>query len=261
MYRFSTDQQLLKNVLRDPLSSHDPRLRSLWLFKKFGVKQAQLIKDEVLTEVQAGNPLPLLRLAAGGYIGGEFVGWARNKIKTVQSGEEHYRDDEGMWESVIENYAAVGAMGVVSDIVSSGLIGDYPFASTIEFALAPVMLQTVDKVWDTMSEFGSDLQKYEWTDAARRALPNAVKLLGPSGTQVSKRLQTPSQVEGTLRFRKGKARQKILEAFSSGNNEEALRIYTSWNEHNLDNYILPREINVSEVIKFIKRKEEKRANP
>ena len=261
MYRFSTDQQLLKNVLRDPLSSHDPRLRSLWLFKKFGVKQAQLIKDEVLAEVQSGNSLPLLRLAAGGYIGGQFVGWARNKIKTVQSGEEHYRDDEGMWESVIENYAAVGAMGVVSDIVTSGLFGDYPFVSTLEFAVSPVMVQTVEKIGDTLYKFGTDLQNYEWTDAARRALPNAVKLLGPGGTQVSKRLQTPSQVEGRLRFRKGKARQKILEAFANGNSEEAEKIYTSWNEHNLDNYILPREINVSEVIKFIKRKEEKRANP
>jgi len=261
MYRFSTDQQLLKNVLRDPLSSHDPRLRSLWLFKKFGVKQAQLIKDEVLAEVQSGNPLPLLRLAAGGYIGGQFVGWARNKIKTVQSGEEHYRDDEGMWESVIENYAAVGAMGVVSDIVTSGLFGDYPFVSTLEFVVSPVMVQTVEKIGDTLYKFGTDLQNYEWTDAARRALPNAVKLLGPGGTQVSKRLQTPSQVEGRLRFRKGKARQKILEAFANGNSEAAEKIYTSWNEHNLDNYILPREINVSEVIKFIKRKEEKRANP
>lgn len=261
MYRFSTDQQLLKNVLRDPLSSHDPRFRSLWLFKKFGVKQSQLIKDEVLKEVQKGNPMPLLRLAAGGYIGGEFVGWARNKIKTFQSGEEHYRDDEEMWERAAENYAAVGAVGVISDIVTSGLFGDYPFVSTAEFVVSPVMVQTMEKIGDTIYRFGADLKKYDWTDAARRALPNIVRLLGPSGTQVSKRLQTPSQKEGRLRFRKGKARQTILKAFTEGNNEEAFRIYTSWNEHNTNNPIFPEEINTMEVVKYIKRKEKQRVNP
>ena len=66
MYRFAVDSQLQKNVLRDPKVFNDPKWRPLFLFKRFGVRQATMIKDMLKTEIKNGNYMPILRIMAGG---------------------------------------------------------------------------------------------------------------------------------------------------------------------------------------------------
>ena len=95
MYRFAVDSQLQKNVLRDPKVFNDPKWRPLFfLFKRFGVRQATMIKDMLKTEIKNGNYMPVLRIMAGGALGGEFVIWAKNKIKSIATGEEYYRKED-----------------------------------------------------------------------------------------------------------------------------------------------------------------------
>lgn len=261
MFRFANDSQLLKDVRRDPVLASDPRFKPFFLFKKFGLKQAQLIKDQVILEVKQGNVAPLLRLAAGGYLGGEFVVWARNRIKEGFSGEKLNRDDESMLERIAENYAAVGSFGMMSDVVVSGLFSDFPFKGTVEFATIPVQLQTAEKVWDTLFRFGTEIEDYGVTGAARRAVKPTMRLLGPLATQFAKRLETPSQKKSRIDFIKGKARQRIVEQLSKGNAEAAAREFVAWNDRFPEHAILPEDVSDKKVFEFILRKQVKRVSP
>lgn len=233
MYRAATDLQVMRNVLRDPLSVFNPRLKALWLFKRFGLKQAQLINDIVLKEIKHGNVWPLLRLAVGGYLGGEFVLWARNKIKSKISGKEYYTEDKKGWERIAMVYASVGAFGVVSDVIDSGIFGDYPKAGTIEFTLLPVQVQTLDKIADTVFRFATEASgDYGLLGATERLKGTAPRLMGPLGTQLAKRLQTDAQRAARLRFERGRAKSKILDLFLDGKGDQAVRVWKAWNKHN-----------------------------
>lgn len=241
MYRAATDLQVMKNVLRDPLSAHNPRLKAFWLFKRFGLKQAQLIGDIVLKEIKHGNVMPLLRLAAGGYLGGEFVLWAVNKIKSDISGKEYYTEDKEGWERVAMVYGAVGAFGVITSVVESGIFGDYPFSGTVKFTVLPVQVQTLEKIADTVFKFASEAQgDYGLLGAVERLKGTAPRLMGPLGTQVGKRIQTDAQRAARLRFERGQARAKILDLFLDGKSDQAIKVWTAWNRHNLHNVAFGR---------------------
>ena len=236
MYRAATDLQLMRNILRDPLSAHNPRLKAAWLFKRFGLKQAQLIKDTVLSEVKHGNVMPLLRLAVGGYLGGEFVLWARNLIKSTVSGKEYYSEDKEGWERAATIYSTIGAFGVVTDLIDSGIFGDYPLAETLEFTLFPVQVQTLGKIADTVVRFLNEASgDYGLIGATTRLRGTAPRLLGPLGTQLTKRIQTDTQRNLRLKHERTLVRVKILDLFLDEKTDQAIRVWTAWNKHNLRN--------------------------
>jgi hypothetical protein len=84
---YMMETQLHPRVTREPLWMNDPRFRFLALFKRFGYKQAVLIKDHVYDELKHGNVMPFLRIAAGGAVGGHLVKKAKDLIKEAISGK------------------------------------------------------------------------------------------------------------------------------------------------------------------------------
>jgi hypothetical protein len=63
--------------------------------------------------------MPLLRLAAGGYIGGRFVLAAKGLLKKWISGEPYDDKDQSTLQHLANVYAAVGALGMASDVFRS----------------------------------------------------------------------------------------------------------------------------------------------
>ena len=137
--------------------------------------------------------MPLLRLAAGGYLGGEFVNWAKDKIKSGVSGEKHTRIDEGTftdptWERVINNYAAVGSFGIISDVFASGWLGEFPIKSTVKFAVLPVQSQTIERVVQTIFQVATEVDSYGVKNALRRGVKPLSKI-SPLPAQLAKRAE------------------------------------------------------------------------
>ena len=143
MYRFSRDSQLQRNVLTEPLVSLDPRWRPFFLFKKFGYKQFNWIREQLLAEVSRGNLFPMLRLGVAGMAGGEFVSFARDSLAELISGGEVYDKNRYMFpyltkgtpmssvgadqyidmsdftiDDYVDRFASVGAFGIIGDIVA-----------------------------------------------------------------------------------------------------------------------------------------------
>lgn len=147
MYRFATDSQLQKNVLRDPKWMNDPRYRPFGLFKRFGKRQAEMIKDDVVKQLKFGNPAPFLRVAAGGLLGGELVQWARGQLKAIVSGDESkkYDPDDRMWARLVNDVAAAGTLGLLGDMVPTreGRAVTEQLAKNIEFQVVPLPISDI----------------------------------------------------------------------------------------------------------------------
>ena len=121
IFRFAVDNQLQSNMLEDPLYAHDPLFRPLYLFKRFGMKQFNYIKDQSRWSWNNGDKMFFLRLAAGGALGGELVIFAKNKIRWLLSGQDEDRpEDLVSIDRLLNNFAACGTMGILTDISGGG---------------------------------------------------------------------------------------------------------------------------------------------
>jgi hypothetical protein len=133
MLRTAIDTQLLRDILKDPVHASDPRFRAFFLFQRFGYKQFRFFKNEVAAEILHGNPMPLVRAAILGYLGGEVVVWAKNRtrefiealVSLATTGKyesiPRYRRDKvtdvkSAALHALNNYAAVGTMGFFTDV-------------------------------------------------------------------------------------------------------------------------------------------------
>lgn len=229
MYRFATDSQLQKNILNDALFFNTAYGRPLALFKRFGFRQAAWIKDVVFKQELIGNknPLPLLRLVAGGIIGGEFVIWAKNNIRQFISGEPVYRKDDDIWERVLNDLAAVGSAGVLTDIISAD-----NYASSLKFAATPVYVSDAIKAYKVLEQTELDRRKYDdWAIVALRTPSRAGQFFGSLPKYLTKRLQTTGQQKGRLRFFKGRERTKIIDLILDKKGEQAGKRMALWNQN------------------------------
>ena len=242
-YRFAVDSQLQRNVLKDPLVFNEPIWRPLFLFKRFGYRQAAYIKDMLWREtIHRKNPMPLLRLVAAGAAGGTFVLWAKDKIRELLSGEPSYRkSDLTSFRGVIDNIAAVGSFGVVSDMMDidnmSGLW------NKAKFATMPVFVSDLEKVGQAYTSVMRDYEKYG--DAWYATERNANKLLGFLGSlprYASKRLLTDEQKERRESYQKGRERGEILDLMLEGKGGEASRRIALWNKNYQANGLTHRDV-------------------
>lgn len=120
IFRFAIDNQLQGNFLQDPIYAHDPRFRPLYLFKRFGLRQFTYIKDQAKWSWENGDKMFFLRLAAGGFLGGELVVFAKNKIKWLLSGKDEDRPEDLISiDRMLNNFAAVGSLGILTDMTGS----------------------------------------------------------------------------------------------------------------------------------------------
>ncbi len=255
MYRFAVDSQLQKNVLRDPKVFNDPKWRPLFLFKRFGVRQATMIKDMLKTEIKNGNYMPVLRIMAGGALGGEFVIWAKNKIKSIATGEEYYRkEDVATVDRFLNNIAAVGSFGIISDFMEAEKLSQLP--GKLEFAVKPVFMQDASDLLKTTESVLRDAEKYDdFTLAVRRNLDDYMGLLGGLSRYIGKRFLTKQQeTERQKRFR-GLERTAILDLILDKKADQSKRRIRLWNQNNPTNPLTIEDINYDEVIKRYKAKQ------
>lgn len=254
MYRFAVDSQLQKNVLRDPKIFNDPKWRPLFLFKRFGVRQATMIKDMLKTEIKNGNVMPILRIMAGGALGGEFVIWAKNEIKSLATGEEYYRKESEVMDRFLNNLAAVGSFGIISDFMEAEELSKLPDKAL--FAITPVGAQDVVDIADATESVLKDAEKYEsFTLAVRRNLDDYMGLLGGLSRYIGKRFLTKQQeTERQKRFR-GLERTAILDLILDKKPDAAKRRIRLWNQNNPTNPLTIEDVNYDEVLKRFKAKQ------
>jgi hypothetical protein len=244
MFAFAKDSQLQRDVLKDPNWMNNPALRTLGLFKRFGLRQAGFIKNQIASELESGNVLPLLRLVAGGIAGGEAVIWARNQIKQATTGRPIYRSEDTMWQRVINDVAAVGAMGVISDMVrieapETALID---LVQNVGFAATPVMIAEGISLGQAVGSLGADLkQGYSLKDASYRQLVRyGGRVGGPMLRAASENLETTRQQHGRLVSDKNITKQRALAMIDRGSEVKALELIDRWNKENATRLLTSR---------------------
>lgn len=254
MYRFAVDSQLQRNVLRDPLIANTPIWRPLWLFKRFGYRQTTYVKDTLVREFKRGNPMPALRLMVSGALGGEFVVAAKNMIKGFLTGEEQYRKEDLLsFDRALNNLAAVGSFGVVSDLMD---IDDMSRTwNKIKFVGAPVFIADIEQIGSAFNSVVADWEKYGdgWL-ATKRNVSKVLGLLGSLPRWAGKRTLTDAQKKRRMINFRGKERTKILDLILGGDAEEAKRLIILWNKHHPKNPLTSDDINSEELKQRAKRK-------
>jgi len=255
MYRFAVDSQLQKNVLKDPLIFNDPKWKPLFLFKRFGVRQATMMKDMMMEEFKNGNPMPFLRLMAGGALGGEFVIWAKNKIKSEATGDAYYRKEDLLTvERFINNLAAVGSFGVISDIMGVDELSD--LGGTVKFTITPVFIDDVYGAIDTYSSIMKDYEKYgDGFLAAERNIDDLAGAFGSLPKLIAKSKATKQQKTGRQTRLKGIEKNAILDLFLEKKKDDASRRLRLWNKNNVNNPLTIDDINIDAIIQRAKDKQ------
>lgn len=253
IFRYATDSQLQRNIMKDPLVFNDPRFRALFLFKRFGFKQFNYAKDMIWRELKRGNTAPLIRMAIAGFLGGEAMVWAANNIQSWLSGEPVYRKDDSMLGRAVTNFAMLGTLGMVGDMMEidqmSGL------ANKIKFAGAPVFVMDIEKMLDAYTTFFKDWERYGdgWLATKRNAYA-PLGFLGSYPRYASKRLKTDSQKANRENFQKGRQRTQILQLLADGHGGPASDQLAKWNETHPRNMLTFNDTNLGEVREYLKRK-------
>ena len=277
-FRFARDYQLQKSVLRDPLLANDPRFRPFFLFKRFGIRQADLF-TRILSE-ENSNPFMYLRLAAGGYAGAAVIAPAREMLAEALSGTDIFNPNFSLKyeipflregdagrelkdigpKDVIDSFATVGAMGIISDIIAAE-----DKLRAIQFAVTPVMYQDLNKIYDTVYKFSSEAfapGDYGIFGATRRLPKTISPVFGTGPRRLLQRLWTEKQKEDYTTYRKGPTRTRILDALLEGKRTEALEILREWNRvYGYENPIVFSEIDYDDMAKRYITKLEKRRRP
>jgi hypothetical protein len=94
--------------------------RPFALFKRFGYKQVDFVRREVWGEMKRGNPMPFVRLAAGGYLGGKFVRKSKDLLDRLIGGKSYQKKDEPLLQDIADTFAAAGGIGLASDLFMIG---------------------------------------------------------------------------------------------------------------------------------------------
>ena len=281
VYRFARDAQLQKNVLRDPLFFNDPRFRPFILFKRFGYKQFNWIREELGFELARGNLLPMLRLGAGGLFGSQLVVWSKKALNNLIAGEDDIYDESRLFlpglppntnidvmgidvETDISKYtrgdffdhvASVGAFGFVSDVIAN----ENKFRA-IEFLAKPAIIQDALKAIDAIQRVNNDLHTYG-IGSYKRSIKYFAPILGTVPRRYARRFETEGQKETYTRYRKGITRSRILDLFIDEREEEAYRVMDAWNNSNPNNMIFVEDVSPKEVFDRVRSKYEKSLNP
>ena len=282
MYRFSRDSQLQRNVINEAPVMLDPRWRPFFLFKKFGFKQMNWMREQLLMEVERGNLFPMLRLAVGGMAGGEMVSWARDSLAEYIAGQKVYDDNRylyahnlpeavpmtsyGMSQGVdmrdftiddfVDRFASVGAFGMIGDIVANE-----NRVRALEFAFKPAVVQDFNKIWSAMTRTLEDTKDYG-IGAALRMPKYLGPLIGTIPKRGLERIEPAGQREAYVKRLKQIRLPEIKEALLEGDNKQATRIINNFNNaFGNENPILPEDYDPTKLTDFLIRKIKKRQNP
>ena len=284
MYKFSRDSQLQRNVLTEPLVSLDPRWRPFFLFKKFGYKQFNWIREQLQAEVSRGNLFPMLRLGVAGMAGGEFVSFARDALAELISGGEVYDKNRYMFpyitkgtpmsdigadqyidmseftiDDYVDRFASVGAFGVIGDIVANE-----NKIRALEFAGKPAVIQDLDKIWSAMTRTIEDTKDYG-LGAVFRMPKYVAPILGTIPRRGLERFEkrfAPGQRQAYVKRMKQLRLADIKDAIIDGDSNKATRLIFDYNRtFGSENPIGYEDWNADAITERIINKAKKRANP
>ena len=266
MYRFATDTQLLGSVARDPIMFHDPRYQWMFLFKKFGVRQVQLIKDDMMHLWTSGEKAEMMayatRLAVATY--GSYHGvkairdWAK-QLFGPQADYSNIPDDD--MEMFLEVLSTAGSLGIIGDMLATGYSADRNKLSLLARTFTPVQAETLIDAVGTANSFVNDVGPYSFKGAVRRTTTRAVgNFAGSIGYYFSENLQTPKQRKEFTKRRKGQYRKRIFEAFINNDVDHAVNLWTQYNMNFPDNMLRWEDISVDKLAKYIKDNIEKEFN-
>ena len=257
MYRFAKESQLQKDILKDPLAFNNPKLRPLFIFKRFGFRQGKYFKDTMKREILAGNVLVPLRLAAGGLAGAWGIGWAKDKLIRFWSGEDVVNDDKSGWARFIQGMSTVGAMGFFSDLIESE-----NKLRAIKFLVTPVVISDLEKMYSGTEYLFKNIDTYEFNSIAlQRSIKGYAGIFGSVPKQAVKRLELPGQKKMRISGDKGRLRSEIFELFLKRRPQEAVKLILSWNKSRPTNPFTPYDISDSDMYQYVARKARIKATP
>ena len=257
MYRFAKESQLQKDILKDPLAFNNPKLRPLFIFKRFGFRQGKYFKDTMKREILAGNVLVPLRLAAGGLAGAWGIGWAKDKLIRFWSGEDVVNDDKSGWARFIQGMSTVGAMGFFSDLIESE-----NKLRAIKFLVTPVVISDLEKMYSGTEYLFKNIDTYEFNSIAlQRSIKGYAGIFGSVPKQAVKRLELPGQKRMRISGDKGRLRSEIFELFLKRKPQEAVKLILSWNKSRPTNPFTPYDISDSDMYQYVARKARIKATP
>lgn len=260
MFNFAKDSQLQAGVLSEPLIAADPRIRPLILFKRFGFKQVLLIKDIIMKDVFWGdikkneiNPMPIIRLAAGGAFGGAGIGWALNQIKEALGGQPIIDRSDSTFQRFVENIATVGAFGMVGDALAIEKMSNLP--RTLKFIGYPVVLADAETLLKNFGLFWADYERYDdfWL-AGRRNVYKVFDLAGTFPRHLAKRLRTEGQVSRSMATQKGQQKTAFFRLMLDGNREAAQSRLLRWDKAHPDNKFRWDEVSMSALRSWLERR-------
>ena len=285
MYRLSRDSQLQRNVINEASAMLDPRWRPFFLFKKFGFKQMNWMREQLSSELKRGNVFPMLRLAAAGMAGGEMVTWARDFLAEYISGNKVYDDNRfllfkdlpypvpmtsrGISQDVdmreftvddfIDRFATVGAFGVIGDIVANE-----NRIRALEFAFKPAVVQDFDKIWSAFNRTLNDTKTYG-IGSALRAPKYIAPLLGTiprRGLERFERKYAKGQREAYVKRLKQVRLPEVKQAIIDGDSDKAFRIIENFNNaFGNENPILPEDWSPTKITDYMINKIKKGQRP
>ena len=257
MYKFAKDSQLQKDILKDPLAFNNPKLRPLFIFKRFGYRQAKYFKDVMNREIAMGNVLAPLRLAVGGMFGAQFIGWAKDGLIKWYSGEDVVRADKEGWDKLKEAMSRVGAMGFFSDLIDA----ENKLAA-IKFLVTPVMFSDMEKIYSGTESLLYNLDTWGFNSIAlQRSVKGYADIFGAVPKQLAKQIELPGQKKRSISSQKGRLRTKIFDLFLEKKQKEARKHIIAWNKSRPSNPFTPYDISDSDIYQYVARKARIKATP
>lgn len=230
MFEYTRDMQLHPRLTEEPAFFNHPRWRWTVMLKRFAYKQAKLTAGRMIREARRGNFSdgvfgPMLRLAGGGYLGGELADWARTKYRDTFTGRKQLDREDPLLLKAIASYSAIGAFGVLSDL--GRIKFDDPdvmaesFIDQVRFTVAPVPFSDLMGTTAVLS----DLMKGE----GERAGIEAARLGGGLPGMIASSKKSMRLMTEELGKTKNEALRVAASSVQSGDYKRAVRVINNWN--------------------------------
>ena len=244
MTRYALDSQMQRSFTKDPFLFNDPNWKALFIFKRFGLRQAIFMKKEIEDQALYGNLMPILQLGTGGVAGGKFVMWAREKYTEVLTGEEQYYglrnrkkmlDSDLMFKDYVNSLAMVGSFGMVTDMMQDSFSEEQgiPITMATRF-LTPVQLDDIakagDAAWDIAME-GKPWWHEGYRDVPfRKAWGKTLPILGGIPSRLFRRsIETEKMTRDRVSYYKRQTVREVRSLIIAGRKEEARDIIDEFN--------------------------------
>ena len=257
--KFAKKTQLHVDLLNEPIAFSNPKLRPFIMFKRFAFKQPALltknIKDELFMRDEKGryigSPMILFRVATGGMVASSAYQYAKGNLTELLSGKKYEpKEDEGM-KNFIENMAAVGSFGMLTDFIAAENL-----SRQIAFTISPPFVGDIDRAIDSFSELSRSVDTFGFNSiSVRRAAYKASPILGTKAKHLSRRfIATEAQKRSAQSSAKGRRRKEVHELLIAGNSSLAIKKVKAWNSANQTNPLTFDDISYKSIYKSVTKK-------